>query len=213
MDILLLTKFLAFIFMLAITPGPDIICVLTESTTRGKLRGFVLALGLASGVSVHTLLCATGLALVINNSPTAILVLKIMGSLYLAWLAIEAFREKPTMRAIGDNDCCDDRAKIKSLPALYAQGFVMNVVNPKVILFFLGILPAFVTSTASFSITIQYFVLGLMFMLTTIVVFGAVSVLGGSLRPLLAKAGFWRAERWVRVILFASLAIFIAAGL
>lgn len=213
MDLGLLFAFIAFNVGLAFTPGPDILCVLTESTTRGKLRGFVLALGFTSGVSVHTLLCATGLAFLINNSPLAILCLKILGSLYLAWLAIEAFREKPTMMELSDGGSPEGGKKPKSLRALYTQGFIMNVINPKVLFFFLIMMPRFVSPEAFLPETAQYFVYGLTFMLITIIVFGSVAVLGGTLRPLLAKAGFWRVERWVRVFLFGGLAAFIALGL
>jgi threonine/homoserine/homoserine lactone efflux protein len=213
MDFNLLGYFAVTCVLLALAPGPDNICVLTESTTRGKLRGFVLALGFTTGVTVHTFLCATGLAIIIKNSAVALLILKAFGAVYLTWLAIEAFREKPTMKSFGGNGIEPVGAKIKSLSSLYFQGFVMNVVNPKVIIFFLAFLPGFVRPEASVSETAQFFVFGLIFMLVTIVVFGGVAVLGGTLRPLLAKAGFWRAERWVRVVLFGTLAIFIAFGI
>lgn len=213
MDPGLLLSFMLANVLLAFAPGPDNICVLTESTTRGRLRGFILALGFTSGVTVHTLLCATGLALVIKNSPAALFALKAFGALYLSWLCVEAFRENPTMRDGAASAGAPSSGKIKSLPALYVQGFIMNVINPKVIIFFLAFLPGFVRQDAPISETAQFFVLGFLFMLTTVVVFGLIAFLGGGLRPLLAKAGFWRAERWVRVALFGALAAFVAFGI
>lgn len=191
---------------LALMPGPDNIFVLTESATRGRLRGFVVSLGFASGVIVHTALCATGLSIVVANSPSLFGCVKIAGAAYLGWLCVRALMERPSpppgLSAPGAP------ARVCPLPALYAQGFLMNVLNPKVAISFIAFLPQFV-SPGGISESAQMFVFGGIFMAVTVIVFGMVALAGGALRPVMARAGFWRAERWVRAAVFGGIALFI----
>lgn len=158
---------------LAIAPGPDIIFVLTQSVLYGFRAGLATTLGLVSGLLVHTTLVAVGVAAIFQTSPAAFLLLKLAGAgylLYLAWLSVRA----GALLAQGGQQ------EFLGYAALYRRGIVMNVSNPKVSLFFLAFLPQF-CHPESGSMAFQVGQLGLLFMLAALLVFGAVSLLGGRL--------------------------------
>lgn len=158
---------------LAIAPGPDIIFVLTQSVLYGFRAGLATTLGLVSGLLVHTTLVAVGVAAIFQTSPVAFLLLKLAGAgylLYLAWLSVRA----GALLAQGGQQ------EFLGYAALYRRGIVMNVSNPKVSLFFLAFLPQFCRPESG-SMALQVGQLGLLFMLAALLVFGAVSLLGGRL--------------------------------
>lgn len=94
MELSLVVSFLIAAVSLALMPGPDNLLVVTESVTKGKRQGIGLSAGLASGVLVHTLGIATGVALILQTSPKILLGIKVLGALYMLYLAYTAFREK-----------------------------------------------------------------------------------------------------------------------
>lgn len=164
--------------LLALAPGPDNIFVLTQSALYGPRSGIVVTLGLCSGVFVHTMAVAFGVAALFQTSATAFTLLKTFGVAYLLYLAWGAFRAG----AVG----LDSGARaLPSLRRLYARGIIMNLSNPKVAIFFLAFLPQF-TDPARGPLAPQLMVLGAVFVLSAIVVFGAIAFgagwLGGWLR-------------------------------
>ena len=120
---------------LAIAPGPDNLFVLTQSALHGRQAGLLVTLGLMTGLVVHTAAVSLGLAALFQTSALAFNGLKVLGALYLLYLAWQAFRA--------------DAAKPGELPAapslrsLYGRGVVMNLSNPKVAIFFMAFLPQF----------------------------------------------------------------------
>mgnify|MGYP001826575869 CR=1 FL=1 len=169
-----LIKFLAASLLLAIAPGPDNIFVLTQSALYGCFAGIAVVMGLCTGVFVHTSAVALGVAVIFQSSELAFSVLKLVGAGYLAYLAFLAFKapvsEIPNGRSNGESD----------LWLLYRRGIIMNVTNPKVSIFFLAFLPQF-ADPARGSISIQIFLLGALFSLSTILVFGLIAFLSGKL--------------------------------
>jgi threonine/homoserine/homoserine lactone efflux protein len=139
-----LGTFLAFtvaVWILAITPGPDMTLSIARSLSDGKLGGMMVVLGTSTGLVIHTLLVALGISALIIASPTAFTILKTGGAAYLVWLAIQAIRYGSSLsvkRADGPR---------RSAFANYLNGFWVNLLNPKVILFFMTFLPQFVTAT------------------------------------------------------------------
>ena len=131
-----LWSFSFFTMLLAISPGPDNIYVLTQSLVNGTKSGIVTTLGLLSGCIVHTSLLAFGVSAVIAASDVAILVIKIVGAAYLLFLAYKVFRSDASITI-------SEEAPQKSYLELYKTGVVMNLVNPKVLLFFLAFFPSF----------------------------------------------------------------------
>jgi threonine/homoserine/homoserine lactone efflux protein len=139
-----LTTFITFtiaVWVLAITPGPDMTLSIARSLSDGKAGGMMVVLGTSSGLIIHTLLVALGISALIVASPTAFIILKTGGAAYLVWLAVQAIRHGSSLsvkRADGP---------AKSALANYLNGFWCNLLNPKVILFFMTFLPQFVTAT------------------------------------------------------------------
>ena len=138
-----LTTFITFtiaVWVLAITPGPDMTASIARSLSDGRAGGMMVVLGTSTGLIIHTLLVALGISALIVASPTAFTVLKTGGAAYLVWLAIQAIRHGSSLsvkRADGP---------VKSALANYLTGFWVNLLNPKVILFFMTFLPQFVTA-------------------------------------------------------------------
>jgi threonine/homoserine/homoserine lactone efflux protein len=139
-----LTTFIAFsiaTWLLAITPGPDMTISISRALSDGKVGGAMVVLGTSFGIVVHTLLVAFGVSALIIASPTAFLVLKTGGAGYLVWLAIQAIRYGSSLsvkRADGPAN-----SGIKN----FFSGFWVNLLNPKVIIFFMTFLPQFVSAS------------------------------------------------------------------
>ncbi|MCF6224800.1 MAG: LysE family translocator [Xanthomonadales bacterium] len=173
----------AFVFVsiaLALAPGPDNIFVLTQSALYGPRAGILVTLGLCTGLVFHTVLVAAGVAAILLTSAFAFGLLKLVGVIYLLYLAWLAFHASSTnLKA--------DKARPLSHFQLYRRGIIMNITNPKVSIFFLAFLPQF-TATANGPIAHQIFLLGGVFMLTTLLVFGGVAVAAGGLGSWLQRS-------------------------
>ena len=166
--------------LLGIAPGPDNIFVLTQSALFGTTAGMVTTLGLVTGLCVHTTAVALGVAAIFQTSALAFTLLKTAGAGYLLWLAWLSFRAGASTEKIAQGDGGNAGAAFPGYMTLYRRGIVMNVTNPKVSLFFLAFLPQFCDPTRG-SVAVQVLILGVLFMLATIVVFWTVAALGGRL--------------------------------
>jgi len=124
-------------FALAITPGPDMALFLSRTVTGGRISGFAAMLGASAGMLVHLTLAAFGLSALLAASVTAFTLLKIIGGLYLLWLAYGAVRH-------GSAFSVDQTAVPQSLSSTILTGVGINLTNPKVIVFFVTFLPQFV---------------------------------------------------------------------
>lgn len=162
-------------FLLALAPGPDIIFVLAQSALFGFKAGFFTTLGLMTGVCVQTLAVALGVAIIFQTSPLAFNILKVCGAAYLCYLAWQAFRAQATPINSGK------KANYIGNKALYLRGLIMNITNPKVVLFFLAFLPQF-CDPARGSMAEQISILGFVFILGAFPVFIVISFLGGTLQ-------------------------------
>ena len=156
MEFGLILSFLGASIILSILPGPDNIFVLTESITKGKRNGIGISMGLCLGVLIHTLAAATGLSIIIQESALAFSVIKYFGAIYLFYLAYSALKEKKTIINLNSIEFPN---KIK-MYTLVRKGFLMNVLNPKVSLFFIAFLPQFI-SNDGYNITIQMIILSM----------------------------------------------------
>ncbi|HEX2257955.1 MAG TPA: LysE family translocator, partial [Afifellaceae bacterium] len=125
---------------LTLTPGPDMALFLGKAVTVGRAAGVAAMLGAACGVLIHTLLVALGLSALLAASATAFLVLKIAGAVYLAWLAVEAVRH-----GSGLNLDRAGPARREHLSRVFLKGLGINLLNPKIIMFFVTFLPQFVS--------------------------------------------------------------------
>jgi threonine/homoserine/homoserine lactone efflux protein len=160
--------FVAASALLAIAPGPDVIYVLTRAIAQGRKAGLAAALGFASGCIFHTVLAAVGIAALIRSSELAFDLVRYAGAAYLIWIGIQALRHRSAFSIEGASEA-------RALMTIYKQSVIGNMLNPKVTLFFLAFLPQFVNAGAG-NIALQLVLLGVAFMIVTIVVFGAVAV-------------------------------------
>lgn len=183
-------------------PGPDNLFVLTESITKGQKNGILISIGLCTGVLVHTLAAATGLSIIFQQSAIAFSLIKYFGAAYLLYLAYLAYGEKP-MTVNVDGEIAKEPINVF---ALIRKGFFMNVLNPKVSLFFIAFLPQFVSNNG-YHITIQMIVLGLIFMGQAIIIFGLISMLSGKLTSYVNSPRFWNITKWTKVSVLAILGI------
>lgn len=186
--------------LLAFAPGPDNIFVLTQSALQGRRAGLIITLGLCTGLLVHTTAVAFGVAAVFQASAGAFTALKLIGAGYLLYLAWSAWRA--SARSIGTAD-----RRETTLGKLYARGIVMNITNPKVSIFFLAFLPQF-TDPARGSLAQQMLLLGAVFIVATLLVFGGIAVVAGSLGPWMA-----RSQKVQRIMNRVAATIFVALAL
>ena len=168
----LLTFFLASV-LLALAPGPDNIFVLTQSSLYGKRSGLTVVLGLCTGLVVHSFAVALGVAVIFQQSALAFSALKMAGAGYLLYLAWQAFRASVSKIQAQGN--CEIR-----LLKLYGRGIIMNITNPKVSIFFLAFLPQFANPSRG-PVWLQIIILGGLFILSTILVFGGIAMLAGTM--------------------------------
>lgn len=158
-----LVAFLIASFLLALSPGPDNLFVLTQSALYGAKRGVAITLGLCTGLIVHTTLVAMGVAALVSTSALTLSVLQTFGAMYLIYLAWLTYSDSTINTLNADNPRY-------SSATLYRRGVLMNLSNPKVSIFFLAFLPQFVSPQLG-SVMGQLFVLGLLFIMIAIVVF------------------------------------------
>lgn len=129
--------------LLNMMPGPDSLLIMTRSATQGWRAGSAAALGIGAGTFVHILAAALGLSAVLATSATAFTVVKLLGAAYILYMAIGLLRSK--RRAVGVEPMA-----LPPLPyrKIFAQGFLTNLLNPKVAVFFLAFVPQFIDSDA-----------------------------------------------------------------
>ena len=174
-----LSLFSAAAVALALAPGPDNIFVLTQSALYGRRAGFLVTLGLCTGIMFHTAAVAFGVAAIFAASALAFNLLKVVGAGYLLYLAWGAFRAGATS--------VDGEGTGLSGGRLYGRGVVMNITNPKVAIFFLAFLPQFADPTYG-SLSGQMMVLGALFIVVTFLVFGGVAWFAGFLGDFLRRS-------------------------
>lgn len=193
-------SFFGIAVLLALSPGPDNLFVLMQSALWGRNKGFMVVLGLCTGLIGHTVAVTIGLAAVVAASPAAFTVLKVLGAAYLVYLAWGALRA-------GTQAGSGVKPPQQSNAVLYRRGIFMNITNPKVTLFFLAFLPQF-ASPARGSVALQTLGLGALFILATLLVFGAIAWFAGSIGARLNASA--RAQKWLNRlagIVFLGLAL------
>ncbi|CAD7023203.1 MULTISPECIES: LysE family translocator [Pseudorhizobium] len=153
-----LLAFTAASLLLAVTPGPDMTLSISRALAQGRGPALFVVVGTSTGILIHTLLVAFGISALITASPTAFFILKTGGAGYLLWLAIQALRS-------GSNLSVEKVEGVKgSVLANVSTGLWVNLLNPKVIIFFMTFLPQFVTASDP-DVTQKLIFLGVFFIL------------------------------------------------
>lgn len=178
-DLSRLALFVSASAMLVITPGPDILYVLTRGMTQGRKVGLAAALGFSVGVIVHTFFAMVGISALLQSSAVAFHIVKYAGAAYLIYLGVNAVRDRSRF-ALNTPDTADtpDTEPHTALQPIFWQSLVANVLNPKVIIFFLAFLPQFVDVSRG-AVALQMLVLGGIFMLLTLGIFSSVAYASG----------------------------------
>ena len=198
-----LLSFVLATAILSLSPGPDNIFVLTQSIVNGKKFGLATVFGLISGCLVHTTLLAFGVSAIIKQSENLFFTIKLFGAIYLLYLAFKVYQSDASIILVKGN------VENKTTAQLFKQGFIMNVLNPKVSIFFLAFFPGFLFSQ-TLSTVKQFYVLGLLFMATSFVIFSGIAILAGFISNYLKtnkKIGV--VLKWLQIVVFIGIAIFI----
>ncbi|MCG8526983.1 MAG: LysE family translocator [Opitutales bacterium] len=180
MDLSTWTWFLSASVILTLAPGPDNCFVLAQGISNGKRPALFSGWGMASGVVVHTTLAAFGISAVMLASPLLFQTVRWLGAGYLIWLSVQAFR--------GRNHVSEKVCQGGSFSdfRMYRRGFLMNVLNPKVSLFFIAFLPQFVVE-GEVDVAIQMLLFGLVFMMQAGLLFSILALVSGSVGEKLRK--------------------------
>lgn len=196
-----LIGFITATIILALSPGPDNIFVLTQSLSYGIKSGIAITARLISGCIVHTTLLAFGISAIITASETAFLIVKIIGATYLLYLAYKVYKSDATIVLKQTNTETSYRK-------LFLTGVYMNLVNPKVLLFFLAFFPVFLWNENENTVH-QFYILGVVFMITSFLVFSLIAVLAGSISSFLkqsTRVGIFL--KWLQILVFVGIAVY-----
>lgn len=154
--------FLSAVVVLNLSPGPDMVYIMSRTVAHGRSAGFGATLGVCAGALFHVTTAAFGLAAVLVASPVAFSAIKYLGAAYLVYLGVQAFRSKGTLFSMDD----DGMASLTFYQA-FKQGVLVDILNPKVSLFFLAFLPQFVRPDLG-HVPAQTFGLGVLVILMSI---------------------------------------------
>jgi threonine/homoserine/homoserine lactone efflux protein len=192
--------FAAATLILNLTPGPDMMYIIARSLGQGRRAGLVSALGITGGCLFHAFAATVGIAALLRSWPIAFQMVRYAGAVYLVYLGIRLLFRR---RRVGEFEATAPSAP---LGAIFRQGMITNLLNPKVALFFLAFLPQFVVPTRG-SATLQLAVLSIYFIFSTTFFNLAVALLSG------VAGDYLRRGRNIARMERASGAVFIALGL
>lgn len=190
---------------LAISPGPDNIYVLTQSLVNGTKSGIATTAGLISGCIVHTTLLAFGISAIITASEELFYGIKVLGACYLLYLAYKVYSSD-------EHISLTKNAPKKSYLQLFKTGVIMNLVNPKVMIFFLAFFPGFLWNKDGNTV-VQFYVLGLVFMIISFLTFSSIALMAGRISDVVLKrrgAGLFL--KWLQILVFVGIALYIIAA-
>ena len=192
--------FLAASFFLAITPGPDLLFVFSEGLRGQKSSVLAISLGISLGNIIHTIIGVTGLSLLLKKFPAVLTTISILGALYLFYLAYLSFLDYKSSKVPSSS-----KEMSLSFTQLTKKAFLMNILNPKVSLFFLAFFPAFIPqNTPSFALS--FLLLGISFILVAFLVFSLIGLASHGL-------GSWLLEKKERTMKICLFSVFIYIGL
>ena len=202
MNVEILLGFILATAALSISPGPDNIFVLTQSMVNGKRYGLATVVGLMTGCLMHTSLLAFGVSTIIKNNATIFLIIKLLGVIYLLYLSFMVFKSDSTIEL-------HKVALEQSVFNLFKKGFVMNVLNPKVTIFFLAFFPGFLFSKTMHTV-VQFYILGFLFIAVSFIIFSTIAILEGSISNYILKTpktGF--ILKWLQIVVFVGIVIYL----
>ena len=204
-------EFFIAAIVVALAPGPDNLFVLAQSATHGAKAGFCIICGLCTGIMVQTGLLVVGVSALIAASPTAFFVIQCLGAAYLLYLAYKSFQVRAGTVKLDAGGEVAQVPQSLSYRRLYLRGIIMNLTNPKAILFALSFIPPAVKMDSPLSPSIQMLILGSEFVVATFIMLGTVALLAGAVKKFMLNSP--KANRnlnWFSgaVFLFMAVALF-----
>ena len=201
----ILALYLPVIFLVVIAPGADILFIIGNGISGGSRAGAVSAWGIASGMVIHSILATVGLGLLLQKMPIVYQTVLIIGALYLAYLGISALRGQGGLTQI-------EEIEPKPLWTIWREGLMVNLLNPKAVLFMVAFLPQFLTP-GGWEPSIQLFCLGMLIVLVMILVMTPVGIFAGYSGVWLKKhSQYGLYVNRIVGILFISLAFWVIWG-
>ena len=198
-----LSLFLIASFALLITPGPAVLYIVARSMNQGRMAGIASVLGVETANFFHASAAALGLSAILLSSALAFNVVKYLGAAYLIYLGVRKIMSK-------ENEAKAELSGQENLARIYTQGFVVNLFNPKTALFFFAFLPQFV-NTSNVNITLQMFLLGIMFVVMGTITDGCYAFVSSSIaNQLKDKQGFARNQRYFTGLIYIGLGVVTA---
>jgi len=195
--------FLIASLALLLTPGPAVLYIVARSINQGRMAGIVSVLGVETANFFHASAAALGLSAILLSSALAFDIVKYLGAAYLIYLGVRKLvaREDESKAEVG---------KQESLSRIYSQGFVVNLFNPKTALFFFAFLPQFV-NTSNGNITLQIFLLGIIFVVMAIITDSAYAIISSSIaNQLKDNQSFARNQRYFTGLIYIGLGVVTA---
>lgn len=189
-------------FLLTIAPGPDVMYVIAQSISKGRKYGLASAVGLSVGLLFHTSLLAFGISQIILQNERIFQAVKYFGALYLLWLAYNSWKSEPETVEIST----EKNAKKYPITNTF-QGLIMNISNPKVLMFFLAVIPNFI-DLSNENIKGQIFTMGIIFVFQALIIFSLYAALASKLTGFMRRnVKFQLFLKYFQVIVFVGLAI------
>lgn len=202
-------EFFIAAIVIGIAPGPDNLFVLAQSATYGARAGFCVILGLCTGIALQTCLLVAGVSALIAASPTAFFVMQCLGAAYLLYLAYKSFQVRAGTVVKNEEGNAPAKSEVTiSGRKLYLRGIIMNMTNPKAVLFMLSFIPPAVKMDRPIHPSLQTAILGAEFIVATLIVFGTVAILAGAVKKFLLNSP--KANRnlnWFSGCVFVLLAV------
>ena len=202
MDFNTILLFLISSVVLTLSPGPDILFVISTTISQGLRCGIKVSLGLCSGLIAHTFLVVFGLATLIETFPFIIRAIELVGAFYLLFLAIRLFL------SLKENSAINSKNQAKK--QFFITGLIMNLSNPKVSLFFLSFFPGFLFSSL-IPYNIQFLILGIIFMSQAVIIFLLAALLtnylGNYLKVVIVNKG-WTIMQMIVLIFISAIIIY-----
>ena len=202
MDLNTILLFIVSSIVLTLSPGPDILFVISTTISQGLRCGIKVSLGLCSGLIAHTFLVVFGLSTLIETFPFIIRAIELLGASYLIFLAIRLFL------SLKENSIVNSKNQVKK--QFFLTGLIMNLSNPKVSIFFLSFFPGFLFSSLV-PYNIQFLILGILFMSQAVIIFLFVAFLanylGNYLKAVIANKS-WIIMQMIVLIFISALIIY-----
>ncbi|GIJ74806.1 LysE family translocator [Virgisporangium ochraceum] len=205
MEPALVAAFVVAAFLLSVAPGPDMLFIVANAAAGGRRAGLVSAVGMSTGLAVHTVAAALGLSALIAAAPEALVVVRAVGAVFLVYLAVTSWRDSTSGHEATP-------ARKRSLRRLYAMATLTNLANPKVVLFYLAFLPQFLShGPHAWPVPAQLLALGAVFIVVGLSVDGTVGVTAGSLADkVLGRRAVRRRLQRASSMVFGGLAVRLA---